>query len=89
MDAIKLWVDIIGWIGSLEVVVAFAMINARRLSSQSPLYQWLNLTGAIFLIINTVYYGAYPSTFINLVWTGIAFYGLFTIWRTKGNEKNS
>lgn len=30
------------------------------------LYQTPNLTGALFLIVNTIHYGAYPSTFINL-----------------------
>lgn len=76
---IQLTVDIIGWIGSIEVITAFALINARKITSRSILYQWLNLTGALFLIINTVYYGAYPSTFINIVWVGIAVYGLVTI----------
>jgi hypothetical protein len=76
---LKLWVDILGWVGSIEVIVAFALINMQKIDSKSVWYQILNLTGAIFLIINTVYYGAYPSTFINLVWVGIAIYGLWKI----------
>jgi len=76
---LKLWVDIIGWVGSVEVIVAFALINMQKIDSKSVWYQILNLTGAIFLIINTVYYGAYPSTFINFVWVGIAIYGLWKI----------
>lgn len=80
---VELWVDIIGWVGSFEVVTAFALINSRKLTSLSPAYQWLNLTGAIFLIINTVYYGSYPTTFINLVWVGIAIAGLWKIWKAR------
>lgn len=83
MDSIKLWADIIGWIGSIEVAIAFWLINAQKISSRSLWYQWMNLTGAICLIVNTIYYGAYPSTFINIVWTGIAIYGLLKIRNQK------
>ncbi len=76
-------VDIIGWIGSVEVIVAYGMISAKRVDSSSRFYQWLNMTGAIFLIINTIYYGAYPSTFINVVWVFIAIFALYNIARKK------
>ena len=33
---------------------------------------FLEKTGLGALIINTAYYGAYPSTFVNVVWIGIA-----------------
>ncbi len=72
-------IDIIGWIGSVEVILAYALISARKIDSHSHLYQWLNLTGALFLIINTAYYGAYPSTFINIVWVAIAAWALVRI----------
>lgn len=69
---LKLFADIVGWIGSIEVVLAYFLISYQKIESRSPVYQLLNLTGAIFLIVNTIYYGAYPSTFINFVWVGIA-----------------
>ena len=49
----ELLIDIIGWAGSVEVVLAYAMVSAKRLKADSWLYQLLNLTGAVFLIINT------------------------------------
>lgn len=72
----KLFVDIIGWIGSIEVILAYFLISHNRVNSASVTYQLLNLTGALFLIINTFYYQAYPSTFINFVWVGIAIFSL-------------
>lgn len=74
----QLIIDIIGWIGSVEVIVAYALISSERVNGKSILYQLLNLTGAIFLIVNTIYYGAYPSTAINVVWVGIA---LAALWK--------
>jgi hypothetical protein len=68
----RLWIDIVGWIGSIEVVLAYFLISNHRLTAKNIYYQILNWTGAFFLIINTIYYGAYPSTFINIVWLIIA-----------------
>jgi len=76
----KLFVDIIGWIGSVEVIAAYALISLEKLNSKSAFYQILNFTGAIFLIVNTIYYGAYPSTAINVVWVVIAVVALVKIY---------
>ena len=71
-EILKLWIDIIGWIGSFEVIIAYFLISAHRIDANNIYYQILNGTGAAFLVINTIYYGAYPSTFINIVWLIIA-----------------
>lgn len=74
----KNWIDLIGWIGSAEVIAAYIMISYFTIPSRL-IYQLLNLSGAIFLIVNTFYYKAYPSTFTNLVWVTIALIALFRI----------
>jgi hypothetical protein len=73
-------IDILGWIGSVEVIVAYGLNSYQKLTSDSNVFQLLNLTGAIFLIVNTIYYGAYPSTFINIVWVVIAAVALIRNW---------
>jgi hypothetical protein len=72
----KLLIDIIGWIGSVEVIAAYALNSYQKLKSDSLLFQLLNLTGAASLIINTIYYHAYPSAFINVVWVIIALFAI-------------
>ncbi len=79
----KNWIDLIGWIGSAEVIAAYVMISYFTITSKL-LYQVLNLTGAIFLIINTFYYEAYPSTFTNFVWVTIALVALFRLKKKSG-----
>lgn len=69
---LELWIDIMGWVGSIEVIIAYFMISTHRIDANNIYYQLLNGTGAILLIVNTVYYGAFPSTFINIVWLVIA-----------------
>lgn len=68
----KFLIDSIGWIGSVEVIAAYGLNSYQKIKSDSLLFQLLNLTGGIFLIINTIYYCAYPSAFINVVWVIIA-----------------
>ena len=67
-------IDVIGWIGAVAILVAYALVSTRKLEGTSTPYQLLNLVGGACLIANTIYYKAYPSTFVNLVWAGIAIY---------------
>ena len=69
-------VDTVGWIGAIALLVAYALISARRVEGDSTSYQSLNLVGSVLLIVNTVYYRAYPSAFLNLVWGAIAVYAI-------------
>jgi hypothetical protein len=79
-------VDTLGWIGSFEVVLAYGLNSYQKMKSNSPVFQFLNLTGGGFLIVNTVYYGAYPSAFINVVWVTIASIALFKIFSTRSSS---
>lgn len=79
----ELFIDIVGWVGSIEVILAYALISYHRITAKSLTYQLLNLTGGAFLIINTVYYKAYPSTAINVVWLIIASVAIVNIVRAK------
>ncbi len=70
------WIDILGWIGAIALLVAYALISAKKVEGDSRGYQLLNLVGSILLLLNTLYYGAYPSSFLNLFWMGVALYAL-------------
>jgi hypothetical protein len=69
---IRILIDTIGWTGSGLVVLAYGLVSTNRLEGNSIGYQILNLLGAIFLLVNTVYFGAFPSSFTNIVWITIA-----------------
>ncbi len=84
----KLIVDIIGWIGAGGVLGAYALVSTGRVASASYTYQLMNLVGAIGLAINTLYYLAYPSAALNVVWALIAVYAVARLWRTR-DERSS
>lgn len=83
----ELLIDILGWIGSIEVIAAYGLNSYQKIKSDSIAFQLLNLTGAIFLIINSIYKQAYPFTFINTVWSVIAIVAIVGIIRKRTNPK--
>lgn len=75
----KVAIDVIGWAGALLLLGAYGAISFHKLRPASLLYQALNAMGSIFLVINTLYYHAYPSAFVNVIWIGIALAAGFRI----------
>jgi hypothetical protein len=71
-----IWFDLIGWLGAAALLVAYAMISHKKLEGDSATYQLLNISGSLLLAANTIFYGSYPSTFVNLIWAGIAVFSI-------------
>lgn len=65
-------IDAIGWLGSILVVIAYAMNMYGKLRSDSRQYYILNIAGSAGLIVNTLYHHAIPSAVVNIIWVGIA-----------------
>jgi hypothetical protein len=74
----QVWFDAIGWVGAIALLVAYAMVSSKRLEGNSAAYQLLNISGSLLLAANTIFYGSYPSTFVNLIWAGIAVFSIAT-----------
>lgn len=79
----KLAIDIIGWVGAMGVLAAYALVSTGRIAAVSYTYQWLNCVGAVGLAINTYYYTSYPSTALNVVWAGIALFAIGNLLRSR------
>lgn len=72
--------DIAGWLGAAALLSAYALVSEGRLDGRSLGFQVLNLGGAIGLLVNGVYHGAWPSAALNLVWLVI---GVATLTRLR------
>lgn len=72
-------INVLGWVGSFEVLLAFGLNTYQKIESKSLWYLLLNLTGGIFLIIYSYYYSAYANTFINVIWSIVASIALIRI----------
>lgn len=74
----SIWFDVVGWLGAAFLLVAFAMVSYKKLEPDSTIYQLLNIIGSIFLVANTIFYRAYPSSFVNVIWAVIAILSITT-----------
>ena len=79
MEAIAL--DMLGWIGALLLLGAYGLVSFKKLAPDSLAYQAMNIVASILLLANTLYYGAYPSSFVNAVWTVIAVVAIASVVR--------
>lgn len=83
----QLLIDLMGWLGGVVLLIAFGLNSMGRISAQSKVYQYMNLFAGITLIFNTYYYGAYPATFVNVVWVIIALIALWNIFRSPATQE--
>jgi hypothetical protein len=74
-----LLMEVIGWIGSIEVLLAYGLNSYQKIRSDSMVFYVLNLTGGILLIGYSLYKGAFPNAFINIVWVIIALVAILQV----------
>ena len=79
----KIIIDIIGWIGAVTYLLAYALVSAKKVTADSWAYQGMNMFAGILLITNNFYLHAYPSTGLNLAWVGIAVFTLGRKYKVK------
>lgn len=79
----NLFIEISGWIGMICILLAYFLVSKEKVSSQSKLYQWINLIGATGLLINAVGYNIWPFVGLNFFWAAIALKTLFKIYRNQ------
>jgi len=85
----NLLVEIAGWGGGLFILAAYALLTTSRLTAKSPVYQALNVVGAIGLIVNGMANRAYPSVGLNVVWMIIGGIALWRIAQRKGSSTSA
>ena len=78
------WYDFVGFAGVFLVLVAYAALQARRMSGDGVLYSVLNFIGAAGILC-PVWYAAemnWSVLFIETAWMAISAYGIWT-WATR------
>jgi hypothetical protein len=83
----KLFVEIVGWIGATLIIAAYALLSAGKVQGDSRTYHWMNIFGAIGFVVNSGWNGALPSAALNVVWLGIGGYALLKRRRTRAGSR--
>jgi len=79
----KLFIDILGWTGSILYLLAYTLVSMKKTEGDSTLYQGINIFAGILLVIYTLSLGAYATTGLNAVWAAIGFFTLGRKWLTR------
>ncbi len=80
--------DTLGWLGAFLLLLAYGMVSFKKFEADSLAYQGLNIVASTLLAINTIYHGAFPSSFVNIVWTIIAVFAILTVTRKYAKSAN-
>jgi hypothetical protein len=76
VDLTVILINVVGWLGMALLISAYALVTAGRIAGPSLAFQLMNLVGGGSLMVNSAYYGAWPSAALNLVWVVIGMVGL-------------
>ena len=83
---LKTFVAIAGWAAAALILGAYGLLSFGKIPASSPVYQWMNIVGAVGFVINCAWNGAWPSVALNVVWMGIAVYALRRNVRAKAAQ---
>ncbi len=72
----KIAVEVIGWVGALLILGAYALLSSGRLKADTLTYHLMNILGAAGFVVNSGFNGAFPSAAMNVIWIGIGIYAL-------------
>jgi hypothetical protein len=71
--------QLIGWYGVGAILVAFVLLNFRTIGTDNLMYQLLNITGAVGVIVEASSRKDFQPVVLNIVWMLVALYGLLRL----------
>lgn len=72
----EIFIQAVGWVGTLLVVLAYFLVSNKKIDSSSGYYQLLNLFGAIGVGVNVFHQQSWPALTLQIVWGIIAIFSL-------------
>ena len=68
----ELVLQIIGWLGTCLIVLAYALVQFAKINQRSKIYQTMNLLGALCVGVDVFHQRAWPAFALQVVWGIIA-----------------
>lgn len=73
------WYDWVGYLGVVLILLAYLLLQARKLPGHSLIYQLMNVLGAFGVLLSLVFSPNsmnWPAFFMELAWIAIGVYGI-------------
>ena len=68
----KLYEEIIGWYGTVAIILAYALVSFNVFTGENIYYQLLNGTGGLGIVYISFKKKAYQPGVLNIIWSVIA-----------------
>ena len=68
----KFIIEGLGWFGVIAIVGAYALLSFGLISSDQFIYQILNLTGAVGIVVDALQAKNYQPAVLNTIWFFVA-----------------
>ncbi len=81
-------VQIIGWLGVVSYVAAYASLSTGRLSARSVLFHFLNALGGLCLVVDAHQSNDMPNLVVNVIWMFIAIVSMVRFARVTNSVKH-
>ena len=86
MITTNILIEILGWVGTVTYLIAYALVSLKKTEGDSVLYQGMNIFAGILLVVYSLYLKAYATTGLNAVWALIGLYTLGQRWLTRSRR---
>lgn len=75
----KQLIEFIGWYGTVAIIAAYFLLSFSLIQANTLIYQLLNLTGALGIVIISFSKKAFQPGVLNIIWTIIALIALIKL----------
>jgi len=77
------WYDWAGMLGVAAILLAFFLLQARRLHGHALPYQLMNAFGALAILVSLMYAFNLSAFLLEVAWLAVSIYGIFHSRRQK------
>lgn len=76
--------DIIGCFGTIIVLIAYILLQTRKLGSHDMLFSFLNLVGGLMILVSLLYCWNLAAVAMEVSWVIISGFGMFRVLFPQG-----
>lgn len=80
--------NVIGIIGVVIVLIAYGLLQTRKIDPKAIPFSFLNLIGSVFITYSLLYYWNLASFIIEIAWILISSYGLYEALLLYGKKRS-
>jgi hypothetical protein len=81
MEPSMQWFDALGLVGVAMILLAYLLLQLRRIDPVSAAFSSLNAVGAALVLLSLYYDFNLPAAVVEGAWLIISLYGLARAWR--------